>query len=209
MKLNLRRATMENNFLEAFNNANKLQEGPINAIKTAVANHQVNKQNKANAEKQNAANASADLANENGYQLIIAALQKIANEQTQFDEKSIDEYITNINNIKSLDDKSKKQINQILNQQKAALQQATADKDTTTEENATVGKVPDAGSTTVEAGQVEEKQDVSAGGAGDPSKIMDNNKSTLKDQINRIISKQTNGVSIDDIIAFVQSLKQS
>ena len=50
MKLNLRRAAMENNFLEAFDNANKLQEGPINALNTAVANYQVYKQNKANAE---------------------------------------------------------------------------------------------------------------------------------------------------------------
>lgn len=114
---------MENNFLEAFDNANKLQEGPINAFKTAVANHQVNKQNKANAEKQNAANVNADVANENGYQQIIADLQKIANEQVQFDKNSIDGFIEKINNLKSLDDKSKKQINQMLNQQKAALQQ--------------------------------------------------------------------------------------
>ena len=100
MKLNIRRAAMENNFLEAFDNANKLQEGPINAFKTAVANHQVNKQNKANAEKQNAANVNADVANENGYQQIIADLQKIANEQVQFDKNSIDDFIEKINNLK-------------------------------------------------------------------------------------------------------------
>ena len=113
-----------NNFLEAFENANTLQEGIVgNAINTVKSNMQVNKQNKANAEKQNAANVNADVSNENGYQQIIADLQKIANEQVQFDEKSIDGFIEKINNLKSLDDKSKKQINQMLNQQKAALQQ--------------------------------------------------------------------------------------
>lgn len=123
MELNKWRVIMDNNFLEAFDNANKLQEGPINALKTAVASHQVNKQNKANAEKQNANNVNDDVTNKNGYQQIIANLQKIANEQNQFDEKSIDKFIKDINNLKSLDDKSKKQINQMLNQQKAALQQ--------------------------------------------------------------------------------------
>lgn len=126
MKLNKWRVIMDNNFLEAFDNANKLQEGPINAIKTAVASHQVNKQNKANAEKQNANNVNDDVTNKNGYQQIIANLQKIANEQNQFDEKSIDKFIKDINNLKSLDDKSKKQINQMLNQQKAVLQQQKA-----------------------------------------------------------------------------------
>jgi len=195
---------MENNFLEAFDNANKLQEGPINALNTAVANQQVYKQNKANAEKQNAANVNADVANKNGYQQIIASLQKIANEQVQFDEKSIDKYITNINNLKSLDDKSKKQINQMLNQQKAALQQAaektqSAENSTAEEKtNDTVKKDPTA----------EEKQGVSADGIGDPSKIIDANKNVLKGQIDRIISAQKGVVSIDDIIAFVQSLEQ-
>lgn len=54
----------------------------------------------------------------------------------------------------------------------------------------------------------EENSNSPAGGVGDPSKIIDASKNTLKDQINRIISAQKGVVSIDDIIAFVQSLKQ-
>ena len=182
-KLNLRRAAMKNNFLEAFENSNILQE--------VGEGFQVWKQNRANAKKQNAANVNADVANENGYQQIIASLQKIANEQVQFDEKSIDEYIANINNLKSLDDKSKKQINQMLNQQKTALQQAAADKGATAEKNTTVDKTAEKGSAVVkndtgEVDKTEESQNNTVSGAGDPSKINDSDKNTLKNEIDRI-----------------------
>lgn len=210
-KLNLWRATMDNNFLEAFENSNTLQEGIRD---TLHAKNQVNKQIKANAEKQNAANVNADVANKNGYQQIIASLQKIANEQVQFDEKSIDKYITNINNLKSLDDKSKKQINQMLNQQKTALQQAAADKGAIAEKNTTIDKkTAEKGGAVVEndTGEVdktEESQNNIVSGAGDSSKINDSEKNTLKSEIDKITSFGNGEVSIDDIIAFIQSLKQ-
>lgn len=201
---------MENNFLEAFENSNTLQEGFVSTLK---AKNQVRQQNKANAEKQNAANVNADVANKNGYQQIIASLQKVANEQVQFDEKSIDKYITNINNLKSLDDKSKKQINQMLNQQKTALQQVAADKGATAEKNTTVDKTAEKGGAVVENGtgevdKTEESQNNTVSGAGDPSKINDSDKNTLKNEIDRITSFGDGKASIDDIIAFVQSLKQ-
>lgn len=201
---------MDNNFLEAFENSNTLQE---DIFDTFGAKLQVRQQNKANAEKQNAANVNADVANKNGYQQIIASLQKIANEQVQFDEKSIDKYITNINNLKSLDDKSKKQINQMLNQQKTALQQAAADKDATAEKNTTVDKTAEKGGAVVEndTGEVDktkESQNNTVSGAGDLSKINDNIKNTLKNEIDKITSFGNGEVSIDDIIAYLQTLKK-
>lgn len=199
---------MENNFLEAFDNANKLQEGPINAFKTAVANHQVNKQNKANAEKQNAANVNADVANENGYQQIIADLQKIANEQVQFDKNSIDDFIEKINNLKSLDDKSKKQINQMLNQQKAMLQQKEQPADNQQNnaekpaENGSTNVNDAAGTTTEQPAQPEQK--------GDASKITkDGDKNVVNTYIDSAVQKlqsSINGISRDDVIAYIKTL---
>lgn len=196
---------MDNNFLEAFDNANKLQEGPINALKTAVASHQVNKQNKANAEKQNANNVNDDVTNKNGYQQIIANLQKIANEQNQFDEKSIDKFIKDINNLKSLDDKSKKQINQMLNQQKAVLQQQKANQpqpEDAKAENPQGDNNGEAAPTTEKPAQPEQK--------GDASKITkDGDKNVVNTYIDTIVQKlqsSINGISRDDVIAYIKTL---
>lgn len=194
---------MENNFLEAFDNANKLQEGPINAFKTAVANHQVNKQNKANAEKQNAANVNADVANENGYQQIIADLQKIANEQVQFDKNSIDGFIEKINNLKSLDDKSKKQINQMLNQQKAALQQKEQPADNQQNnaekpaENGSTNENDAAGTTTEQPQQQTEQK-------GNAANVPEGNRNAIKVKLQGIAKEL--GQSEDDIIAYIKTL---
>ena len=195
MKLNLRRAAMKNNFLEAFENSNALQENVIKDVASTIkSNIQVNKQNKANAEKQNAANVNADVANKNGYQQIIASLQKIANEQVQFDEKSIDVFIKNINNLKSLDDKSKKQINQMLNQQKAALQQAAAQTNQ-----------GEAAHTTEQPTQQPE-QNAANTQQGDANNIANNAKAKpTVDAINRGLSS---GLSVDDLIAYLQTLKK-
>lgn len=191
---------MNNNFLEAFESANTLQEDFLgigkavgNAVNTAKANIQVNQQNKANAEKQNAANVNDDAANENGYQQIIADLQKIANEQVQFDKKSIDAFIEKINNLKSLDDKSKKQINQMLNQQKAALQQqktAKANAKGEGQNNTTGTNPPPEGGT---SGTVQPSSDV---------------EKTVMTQLNRQITSNKDQVNIDNLIAYLQNLKQ-
>ena len=194
---------METNFLEAFDNANKLQEGPINAFKTAVANHQVNKQNKANAEKQNAANVNADVANKNGYQQIIADLQKIANEQVQFDKNSIDGFIKKINNLKSLDDKSKKQINQMLNQQKAALQQKEQPADNQQNnaekpaENGSTNENDAAGTTTEQPQQQTEQK-------GNAANVPEGNRNAIKVKLQGIAKEL--GQSEDDIIAYIKTL---
>ena len=195
IKHNLRRAAMENNFLEAFENSNTLQE---DFLGTAKANIQVNQQNKANAEKQNAANVNADAANENGYQQIIADLQKIANEQVQFDKKSIDAFIEKINNLKSLDDKSKKQINQMLNQQKTAIQQQK-----TAKANAKGAAEQGAANNTGNPSPANEivGQGGNTSGAGDPSKIPD----VIKNAINRGLMSDA---TVDDLIAYAQSLKK-
>ena len=194
---------METNFLEAFDNANKLQEGPINAFKTAVANHQVNKQNKADAKKQNAANVNADIANENGYQQIIADLQKIANEQVQFDKNSIDGFIEKINNLKSLDDKSKKQINQMLNQQKAALQQKEQPADNQQNnaekpaENGSTNENDAAGTTTEQPQQQTEQK-------GNAANVPEGNRNAIKVKLQGIAKEL--GQSEDDIIAYIKTL---
>ena len=200
MELNKWRVIMDNNFLEAFDNANKLQEGPINALKTAVASHQVNKQNKANAEKQNANNVNDDVTNKNGYQQIIANLQKIANEQNQFDEKSIDKFIKDINNLKSLDDKSKKQINQMLNQQKAVLQQQKANQpqpeDVKTENPQDASK----GETTTDAKNPQQQTEQK----GNAANVPEGNRNAIKVKLQGIAKEL--GQSEDDIIAYIKTL---
>ena len=200
---------MENNFLEAFENANALQENFVgDAINNVKSNIQVNKQNKANAEKQNAANVNADVSNENGYQQIIADLQKIANEQVQFDEKSIDGFIEKINNLKSLDDKSKKQINQMLNQQKAALQQkeqpvdnqqnnAEKPAENPQDENTAAGTTTDGQAPTAEQpAQPEQK--------GNAANVPEGNRNAIKVKLQGIAKEL--GQSEDDIIAYIKTL---
>lgn len=199
MELNKWRVIMDNNFLEAFDNANKLQEGPINALKTAVASHQVNKQNKANAEKQNANNVNDDVTNKNGYQQIIANLQKIANEQNQFDEKSIDKFIKDINNLKSLDDKSKKQINQMLNQQKAVLQQQKANQPQP--EDAKVDNTQDVSNETATDAKNPQQQTEQKGNAAN---VPEGNRNAIKVKLQGI-AKELNQ-SEDDVIAYIKTL---
>lgn len=199
MELNKWRVIMDNNFLEAFDSANKLQEGPINALKTAVASHQVNKQNKANAEKQNSNNVNDDVTNKNGYQQIIANLQKIANEQNQFDEKSIDKFIKDINNLKSLDDKSKKQINQMLNQQKAVLQQQKANQPQP--EDAKVDNTQDVSNETATDAKNPQQQTEQKGNAAN---VPEGNRNAIKVKLQGI-AKELNQ-SEDDVIAYIKTL---
>ena len=199
MELNKWRVIMDNNFLEAFDNANKLQEGPINAFKTAVASHQVNKQNKANAEKQNANNVNDDLTNKNGYQQIIANLQKIANEQNQFDEKSIDKFIKDINSLKSLDDKSKRQINQMLNQQKTVLQQQKANQPQP--EDAKTENPQDVSNETATDAKNPQQHPEQKGNAAN---VPEGNRNAIKVKLQGIAKEL--GQSEDDIIAYIKTL---
>lgn len=113
---------------EAISFGDIFNEGLGDAIKLGAqafganmkATQQVNKQNK-DAEKAAALkNAQGNL---NAVNPIIEKLQPIANEQSQFDAETIKGLMTDINKL-NIDDKIKKQINQLLNQQTQALNNA-------------------------------------------------------------------------------------
>ena len=120
----------QNNFLDAFDEAIKLNEGVAemaqkvagaakNAADTAVAKKQVKTQQ---------ANDQAKATSES-LKPIMDILQPIANAQNQFDDNSIKQISDLINKLPNLDNGVKKQINQILNQQKTVLQQPEQPKD--------------------------------------------------------------------------------
>lgn len=141
-----------NNFFEAFNESSRLEEAGVvgtmakNAVNKvgnkiansklgqkvknskpvqAVSNAVANAKDQVNQQKTNDANNFAEtykaLKGEDGKSGILGELQAIANESANFED--IDGLMKRINAIQSLDNGVKKQINQMLNQQKAALQQ--------------------------------------------------------------------------------------
>ena len=137
-----------NNFFEAFNESNRLEEAgvvgtmaknAVNKVGNKIANSKLgqkvknskagqafaNAKDQINQQNANDANSFAEtykaLKGEDGKSGILGELQAIANEYANFED--IDDLIKRINDIQSLDNGVKKQINQMLNQQKAALQQ--------------------------------------------------------------------------------------
>lgn len=115
---------------EAVSLGNIFNEGIGDAIKAGVkaaganikATSQVNKQNKEADKAAALKNAQGNLG---AVKPIIAKLQPIANEQTPFDVDTIKQLMGDINKL-SIDDGIKKQINQLLNQQTQALNDAAA-----------------------------------------------------------------------------------
>ena len=115
---------------EAISFCDIFNEGLGDAIKSGAqafganikATSQVNKQNK---EADKAAALKNAQGNLNAVNSIVEKLQPIANEQSQFDAETIKDLMTNINKL-NIDDKIKKQINQLLNQQTQALDNANA-----------------------------------------------------------------------------------
>lgn len=113
---------------EAISFGDIFNEGLGDAIKAGVqsaganikATHQVNKQNKEADKKAALQNAQGNL---NAVNSVIKKLQPIANEQKTFDAGTINDLMKSINEL-SVDDKIKKQINQLLNQQTQALNAA-------------------------------------------------------------------------------------
>lgn len=210
-----------NNFFEAFNESSRLEEAGVvgtmakNAVNKvgnkiansklgqkvknskpvqAVSNAVANAKDQVNQQKTNDANNFAEtykaLKGEDGKSGILGELQAIANESANFED--IDGLMKRINAIQSLDNGVKKQINQMLNQQKAALQQKeqpadnqqnNAEKPAENGDNAANGEA--------------------APSAGDPNEL--SNNKPLKDAINRGLQS---GVSVDDLIAYLQTLKK-
>ena len=115
---------------EAISFCDIFNEGLGDAIKSGAqafganikATNQVNKQNK---EADKAAALKNAQGNLNAVNSIVEKLQPIANEQSQFDAETIKDLMTDINKL-NIDDKIKKQINQLLNQQTQALDNANA-----------------------------------------------------------------------------------
>lgn len=187
----------QNNFLDAFNEVIKLNEGVAeiaqkaagavkNAADTAVAKNQVKTQQ---------ANDQAKATSES-LKPIMDLLQPIANAQNQFDDNSIKQISGLINSLPNLDNGVKKQVNQILNQQKTVLQQQAA-----------IQAKPEQQTTNAQSEQKEAPAD-NAGNpsAGDANNIANNTKAKpTVDAINRGLQS---GLSVDDLIAYLQTLKK-
>lgn len=227
-----------NNFFEAFNESSRLEEAGVvgtmakNAVNKvgnkiansklvqkvknskpaqAVSNAVANAKDQVNQQKTNDANNFAEtykaLKGEDGKSGILGELQAIANESANFED--IDGLMKRINAIQSLDNGVKKQINQMLNQQKAALQQKeqpadnqqnNAEKPAENGDNAANEEATPATNT---EGQPENAGNTSA---GDANNIANNTKAKpTVDAINRGLSS---GLSVDDLIAYLQTLKK-
>ena len=114
----------QNNFFDAFNEAIKLNEG-VAEIAQKVAGVAKNAADTAVAKKQVKTQQANDQAKATSESLkpIMDLLQPIANAKSQFNDNNIEQISDLINKLPNLDNGVKKQINQMLNQQKAALQQ--------------------------------------------------------------------------------------
>lgn len=186
---------------EAISFGDIFNEGLGDAIKSGAqafganikATSQVNKQNK-DAEKAAALkNAQGNLNTVNS---IIEKLQPIANEQSQFNAETIKGLMTDINNKLNIDDKIKKQINQILNQQTQALNNAN-DQQKKPEDAKTENTQGDtSGETTIEKpAQTEQK--------GNAANIQQGDIDTIDVYLDAASKKI--GKSKDDIIAYLKT----
>ena len=197
----------QNNFFDAFNEAIKLNEG-VAEIAQKVAGVAKNAADTAVAKKQVKTQQANDQAKATSESLkpIMDLLQPIANAQSQFDDNNIKQISDLINKLPNLDNGVKKQINQMLNHQKAALQQKEqpANNQQNNAEKPVENQQDDAanGETTEKPAQPEQK--------GDASKITkDGDKNVVNTYIDTIVQKlqsSINGISRDDVIAFIKTL---
>lgn len=198
----------QNNFFDAFNEAIKLNEG-VAEIAQKVAGVAKNAADTAVAKKQVKTQQANDQAKATSESLkpIMDLLQPIANAQSQFDDNNIKQISDLINKLPNLDNGVKKQINQMLNQQKAALQQKEqpANNQQNNAEKPVENQQDDAanGETTTEKpAQPEQK--------GDASKITkDGDKNVVNTYIDSAVQKlqsSINGISRDDVIAYIKTL---
>ena len=192
-----------NKLNEAISFGDIFNEGLGDAIKSGAqafganikATSQVNKQNK-DAEKAAALkNAQGNLNAVNP--IIIEKLQPIANEQSQFDAETIKGLMTDINKL-NIDNKIKKQINQLLNQQTQALNNANNQQkkpeDAKAENPKDVAKSETA--TTEKPAQPEPK--------GNAANVPEGNRNAIKVKLQGI-AKELNQ-SEDDVIAYIKTL---
>ena len=193
----------QNNFFDAFNEAIKLNEG-VAEIAQKVAGVAKNAADTAVAKKQVKTQQANDQAKATSESLkpIMDLLQPIANAQSQFDDNNIKQISDLINKLPNLDNGVKKQINQMLNQQKAALQQKeqpannqqnNAEKPVENQQDdATKGET----STTEKPAQTEQK--------GNAANVPEGNRNAIKVKLQGIAKEL--GQSEDDIIAYIKTL---
>lgn len=213
-----------NNFFEAFNESSRLEEAgvvgtmaknAVNKVGNKIANSKLgqkvknskvgqavaNAKDKINQQNANDANNFAEtykaLKGEDGKSGILGELQAIANESANF--KDIDDLMKRINAIQSLDNGVKKQINQMLNQQKAALQQKEQPADN--QQNNTEKPAENGNATNSEAAPAE--QSAQPEQKGNAANIQQGDIDTIDaylDAASKKISK-----SKDDIIAYLKT----
>lgn len=217
-----------NNFFEAFNESSRLEEAgvvgtmaknavnkvgnkiansklgqkvknskPVQAVSNAVANakDQVNQQNVNDAN--NFAETYKALKGEDGKSGILGELQAIANESANFED--IDDLMKRINAIQSLDNGVKKQINQMLNQQKAALQQKEQPADN--QQNNAEKPAENGNATNSEAAPAE--QPAQPEQKGNAANIQQGDANVIDAYLDSAAQKL--GKSKDDIIAFLKT----
>ena len=187
---------------EAISFCDIFNEGLGDAIKSGAqafganikATSQVNKQNK---EADKAAALKNAQGNLNAVNSIVEKLQPIANEQSQFDAETIKDLMTDINKL-NIDDKIKKQINQLLNQQTQALDNANAQQKKP--EDAKVDNTQDVSNETATDAKSPQQQTEQKGNAAN---IQQGDIDTIDAYLDAASKKI--GKSKDDIIAYLKT----
>lgn len=188
---------------EAISFCDIFNEGLGDAIKSGAqafganikATSQVNKQNKEADKAAALKNAQGNLKTVNS---IVEKLQPIANEQSQFDAETIKDLMTDINKL-NIDDKIKKQINQLLNQQTQALDNANAQQKKP--EDAKVDNTQDVSNETATDAKSPQQQTEQKGNAAN---VPEGNRNAIKVKLQGIAKEL--GQSEDDIIAYIKTL---
>ena len=188
---------------EAISFCDIFNEGLGDAIKSGAqafganikATSQVNKQNK---EADKAAALKNAQGNLNAVNSIVEKLQPIANEQSQFDAETIKDLMTDINKL-NIDDKIKPQINQLLNQQTQALDNANAQQKKP--EDAKVDNTQDVSNETATDTNNPHQQTEQKGNAAN---VPEGNRNAIKVKLQSIAKEL--GQSEDDIIAYIKTL---
>lgn len=188
---------------EAISFCDIFNEGLGDAIKLGAqafganikATSQVNKQNK---EADKAAALKNAQGNLNAVNSIVKKLQPIANERSQFDAETIEDLMTDINKL-NIDDKIKKQINQLLNQQTQALDNANAQQKKP--EDAKVDNTQDVSNETATDAKSPQQQTEQKGNAAN---VPEGNRNAIKVKLQGIAKEL--GQSEDDIIAYIKTL---